>query len=33
MSHSVALGLNREQFWYMTRSFLQMPPRRDSFKS
>jgi pimeloyl-ACP methyl ester carboxylesterase len=32
MSHSVALGLNREQFWYMTRSFLQMPPRRDSFK-
>jgi alpha-beta hydrolase superfamily lysophospholipase len=31
MSHSVALGLNREQFWFVTRSFLQMPPRRDSF--
>ena len=33
MSHSVALGLNREQFWYVTRNFLQMPPRRDSFKT
>ena len=28
-SHSVALGLNRHQFWHMVRSFLEMPPRRD----
>jgi len=29
MAHSVAFGLNRHQFWYVTRNFLQMPPRRD----
>jgi alpha-beta hydrolase superfamily lysophospholipase len=28
-SHSVALGLNRHQFWHVMRSFLEMPPRRD----
>jgi alpha-beta hydrolase superfamily lysophospholipase len=28
-SHSVALGLNRHQFWHVMRSFLEMPPRQD----
>ena len=28
-SHSVALGINREQFWHVMRSFLDMPPRLD----
>jgi alpha-beta hydrolase superfamily lysophospholipase len=28
-SHSVALGINRAQFWHVMRSFLDMPPRRD----
>jgi alpha-beta hydrolase superfamily lysophospholipase len=28
-SHSVALGTNREQFWHVMRSFLDMQPRRD----
>jgi alpha-beta hydrolase superfamily lysophospholipase len=31
-SHSVALGLNRHQFWHVVRSFLEMPPRRDQEK-
>jgi alpha-beta hydrolase superfamily lysophospholipase len=26
-SHSIALGLNRHQFWHVVRSFLQMPAR------
>jgi pimeloyl-ACP methyl ester carboxylesterase len=30
MAHSVVLGINREQFWHVMRSFLQMPPRHDS---
>jgi len=28
-SHSIALGLNRHQFWHVVRSFLQMPARMD----
>ena len=29
MSHAVALGLNRHHCWYVTKNFLEMPPRRD----
>ena len=29
MSHSVALGLGRDQLWHVMRSFLEMPSRRD----
>jgi alpha-beta hydrolase superfamily lysophospholipase len=29
MSHSVALGLNRDQLWHVMRSFLDMPARHD----
>jgi alpha-beta hydrolase superfamily lysophospholipase len=29
MSHSVALGLNRDQLWHVMRSFLEMPQRRE----
>jgi pimeloyl-ACP methyl ester carboxylesterase len=28
-SHSIALGLNRRQFWHVMRSFLEMPQRID----
>jgi len=28
-SHSIALGLNRQQFWHVMRSFLEMPRRLD----
>jgi len=28
-SHSVALGINREEFWHVVRSFLEMPARLD----
>ena len=28
-SHSIALGLNRHQFWHVMRSFLAMPKRMD----
>ena len=28
-SHSIALGLNRQQFWHVVRSFLEMPKRMD----
>jgi pimeloyl-ACP methyl ester carboxylesterase len=31
-SHSVALGLNRHQFWHVMRSFLEMPTRHDQEK-
>lgn len=31
-SHSVALGTNRQQFWHVMRSFLDMPPRLDAQK-
>jgi len=30
MSHSVALGLGRDQLWHVMRSFLEMPTRRDN---
>jgi len=29
VSHSVALGLNRHQFWHVVRAFVEMPERRD----
>jgi alpha-beta hydrolase superfamily lysophospholipase len=28
-AHSVAMGINRQQFWHVARSFLTMPPRLD----
>jgi pimeloyl-ACP methyl ester carboxylesterase len=28
-SHSVALGVNRQQFWHVVRCFLEMPERMD----
>jgi alpha-beta hydrolase superfamily lysophospholipase len=28
-SHSIALGLNRQQFWHVVRCFLEMPKRMD----
>lgn len=28
-AHSVALGVNRRQFWHVMRAFLEMPPRLD----
>jgi len=28
-SHSIALGLNRQQFWHVMQSFLNMPERKD----
>jgi alpha-beta hydrolase superfamily lysophospholipase len=28
-SHSIGLGLNRQQFWHVLRSFLEMPKRLD----
>ena len=33
MSHSVALCLNREQFWHVMQGFLRMPARRDSLQA
>jgi pimeloyl-ACP methyl ester carboxylesterase len=33
MAHSVVLGINREQFWHVMRSFLQMPQRHDSLST
>ncbi len=32
MAHSVTMGINRHQFWYVMRAFLEMPPRRDTTK-
>jgi len=29
-AHSVAMGLNRDQFWHVARAFLEMPPRHDA---
>jgi pimeloyl-ACP methyl ester carboxylesterase len=29
-SHSIALGLNRHQFWHVVRGFLEMPKRQDA---
>ena len=31
-AHALALGLNREQFWHVVRSFLDMPPRADGLQ-
>ena len=33
MAHSVVLGINREQFWHVMRSFLSMPPRHDTLRN
>lgn len=33
MAHSVVLGINREQFWHVMRSFLSMPQRHDSLST
>jgi alpha-beta hydrolase superfamily lysophospholipase len=30
MAHSVAMGVNRHEFWHVMRSFLEMPPRVDA---
>jgi pimeloyl-ACP methyl ester carboxylesterase len=31
-AHALALGLNRKQFWYVVRAFLEMPPRVDGLQ-
>jgi pimeloyl-ACP methyl ester carboxylesterase len=33
LAHSLSLGLNRELFWHVMRSFLDMPPCVDSLKN
>jgi pimeloyl-ACP methyl ester carboxylesterase len=32
-AHSVSLGTNRQQFWHVMRTFLEMPPRLDGAKA
>jgi pimeloyl-ACP methyl ester carboxylesterase len=32
MAHSLVMGINRHEFWYVMRAFLNMPPRQDSLK-
>jgi pimeloyl-ACP methyl ester carboxylesterase len=32
-AHSVSLGTNRQQFWHVMRTFLEMPPRLDGGKT
>lgn len=32
-AHSVSLGTNRQQFWHVLRTFLEMPPRLDGGKA
>src|SRR5882757_688272 len=32
-AHSVSLGTNRQQFWHVMRTFLEMPPRLDGGKA
>jgi alpha-beta hydrolase superfamily lysophospholipase len=32
-THSVSLGTNRQQFWHVMRTFLEMPPRLDGGKT
>ncbi len=32
-AHSVSLGTNRQQFWHVMRTFLDMPPRLDGGKA
>ena len=29
MAHSLTMGVNRHQFWYVMQAFLNMPPRQD----
>jgi hypothetical protein len=29
VAHSVALSINRQQFWHVLHAFLTMPPRLD----
>jgi pimeloyl-ACP methyl ester carboxylesterase len=29
-AHALSLGINRQQFWYVMRAFLDMPPRQDN---
>ncbi len=31
-SHTVALGINRQQFWHVLHRYLDMPPRLDNIK-
>jgi len=33
MAHSVVLGINRDQFWHVMRSFLSMPQRHDTLQN
>ncbi len=33
MAHSLALAINRQQFWHVMRAFLEMPPRLDSLQN
>jgi len=33
MAHSCVLGINRDQLWHVMRSFLEMPPRRDTLQN
>ena len=33
MAHSVTMGINRHQFWYVMNAFLNMPPRHDTVKA
>jgi alpha-beta hydrolase superfamily lysophospholipase len=32
MAHSLTMGINRHQFWYVMNAFLNMPPRQDTLK-
>jgi hypothetical protein len=29
MAHNITVGINRHRFWYIVRSFLEMPERVD----
>ena len=33
MAHSLTMGVNRHQFWYVMQAFLNMPSRQDVMKS
>ena len=33
MAHSLTMGVNRHQFWYVMQAFLNMPPRQDVIKT
>ena len=32
-AHALALGINRQQFWHVVHSFLDVPPREDPWKN